>query len=85
MGETTKESSDSEFESTSTSSEIVHSELSGTLPSSIHGNKYFWTFIDQFSLYKHAIGIKKKGHAVDVTENYKSLSHIDTSFKNGFE
>lgn len=83
MGKATKKSFDSVFESVSHSGEIVHSNLCGKLPLSIHGNKYFCNFIDQFSQYVDVVGIKEKGLAADVCEDYKTLVQANKFFKHG--
>ena len=40
--------------------EIVHTDISGPYSSTLCGNKYFITFIDDFSRYGYVFFIKEK-------------------------
>ena len=61
--------------------EIVHIDISGPYPSTLCGNKYFITFIDDFSRYDYAFLIKEKSDALEMfkvfsTEVEKQLGKV---------
>lgn len=85
MGKSKRKSFDSEFEPAQNAGETVHSDLCGKLPAIIHGNKYFCTFIDQFSRYTHVAAIKIKGETRIFVKENKKLIHVQKYFKNGVE
>ena len=46
--------------------EIVHTNISGPYSSTLCGNKYFITFIDDFSRYGYVFFIKEKSYALEL-------------------
>ena len=52
--------------------EIVHTNISGPYSSTLCVNKYFITFIDDFSLYGYAFFIKKKSDALEMFKVFHS-------------
>lgn len=57
LGKAHKKSFFSHFEETTYAGDMVHSELSGPLPKSVNGFKYFCTFTDQYTLFSQVAGI----------------------------
>lgn len=83
MGKAKRKSFSSSFEPVNHPSEIVHSNVCGKLPSSIHRNKYICKFVDQFGRYTHVVEIKEKAYTANVVEEYKKLGHDENCFQNG--
>jgi len=53
--------------------EIVHSDICGPMKvSTFQGNRYFVTFIDDYSRYAHVYFIKHKSQAFDMFQDYKA-------------
>ena len=52
--------------------EIVHTNISGPYSSTLCVNKYFITFIDDFSLYGYAFFIKEKSDALEMFKVFHS-------------
>ena len=46
--------------------EIVHTDISGPYSTTLCGNKYFITFIDDFSRYGYVFFIKEKANALEM-------------------
>lgn len=84
MGKAKRKAFDSHFEPAEYAGEIVHSHSCGKLPASIHGNRYFCTFVDQYSRFTHVATIKEKGDASNVSK-YKKLAQVEKYFKNGIK
>eukprot|EP00171_Calliarthron_tuberculosum_P000533 IDg533t1 len=85
LGKATKKHFGSKFEETSYAGEIVHSDLAGKMPTSLHGSQYACTFTDQFSRYSHVTGLKFKSDTVKAVNEYKQLEHVTKYFVNGIE
>eukprot|EP00171_Calliarthron_tuberculosum_P001098 IDg1098t1 len=84
-GKGNKKSFASSFESANYAREIVHSDLAGPMPISIHGSKYACTFTDQYTRFTHMAGIRSKDQTARAVEDYKELTHVKRYFKNGIE
>ena len=61
--------------------EIVHTDISGPYSTTLCGNKYFITFIDDFSRYGYVFFIKEKADALEMfkvsrTEVEKQLGKV---------
>ena len=52
--------------------EIIHTDISGPYPTTLCGNRYFITFIDDFSRYGYVYLIKEKPEALDVFKIYRT-------------
>ena len=52
--------------------EIIHTDISGPLTSTIFGNKLFITFIDDFYRYGYIYLIKEKSKALDKFKVFKN-------------
>ena len=51
--------------------EIVHTDISGPYSSTLCGNKYFITFIDDFSRYGYVFFIKEKSDALEMFKVFR--------------
>lgn len=65
--------------------EVVHSDLTGPFPLSLDGAKHACTFMDQFSRFTHSTGLAAKSDALEATEVYKQVSHVQKFFPKGVE
>ena len=52
--------------------EIVHTNISGPYSSTLCGNKYFITFIDDFSRYGYVFFIKEKSDALEMFKVFRT-------------
>ena len=52
--------------------EIIHTNISGPYLTTICRNKYFITFIDDFSRYGYVYLIKEKSDALDIFKVYRT-------------
>ena len=50
---------------------IIHTDVSGPYSPTIYGNKYFLTFIDDFSRYGYVFLIKEKSEVLEKFKNFK--------------
>lgn len=76
LGKAHRKSFKSSFEAADMAGEIVHSDLAGKIPKSIHGRRYLITFIDQYSLFTHVMGLRTKGEGPNAVELYKEASFV---------
>ena len=51
---------------------IVHTDISGPYSSTLCGNKYFITFIDDFSRYDYVFFIKEKSYALEMLKVFRT-------------
>ena len=61
--------------------EIIHTDISGPYSSTLCGNKYFITFVDDFSRYGYVFFIKENSYALEIykvflTEVEKQLGKV---------
>ena len=85
LGKAKRKSFKSHFKPAKYPGEIVHSDLAGPLPMSMDGALYACTFMDQYSRFTHAAGLRSKSDAVEATESYKVLEHVKKYFPKGVE
>ena len=52
--------------------EIVHTDISGPYSTTLCGNKYFITFIDDFSRYGYVFFIKEKADALEMFKVFRT-------------
>lgn len=65
--------------------ELVHSDLSGKLPRSINGKRYYCSFTDQYTRYINVAGIKFKSETAELFESYRNQPHVTTYFPSGVQ
>lgn len=69
LGKAKRKNVSSNFKPVTYAGDIVHSDVCGKLPRSIHGNAYFCTFLDQYAPYTHVTGIRMKSDVRQVFED----------------
>ena len=60
----------------------VHTDMSGKLKTSLQGNNYYITFIDEFSRKTNIYYLKNKSDALEAFEEYKKWAEKETGEKN---
>ncbi|XP_073103835.1 uncharacterized protein [Elaeis guineensis] len=61
--------------------QLVHTDICGPLPESHGGNKYFITFVDDFSRMLWVYFLKEKSAALSTFKNFKSLVEKECNYK----
>lgn len=83
IGKACKRPFKSHFLQTKFCGEIVHSDVAGPLPKAIEGQKYFVTFVDQFSRYTHVACIRHKSEVASSFRAYQDLPETRKYFNSG--